>query len=185
MASPFGKQRTDYKSRLDIIRNPENNHMSRTRTRIDRFIKKDNAAVETTMTGKRKKKGYDGAYVAEVRRQVQSGFSVSGTLLQHLHAFVIDMDLTSLYPSIMMLMNLSPKTFVGKLMFLKKIEIPMYPHIQFIDNEEKNDYKCNSNDFFLEAYTGKHYWAVMEIFCKVPSMDEILTYVDQHYHDFE
>lgn len=171
---------TDYKSRLEMIRRPEYNHMSRTKTRADRFKKRDG-----TSAGRKKKKLYAGAYVAEVRRQIPSGFRVAGNLLQHLHAFIIDMDLTSLYPSIMLLLNLFPKTFVAKFIFAGKIEIPKYDYIKFIDKEEEKEYKCNANDFLFECLTGKHWWAIMEIFCKMPSTGRILSYIEDHMAEFQ
>jgi len=178
-----GKQK-DYKSRLDVIRNPGMNHMSRTRTKIDRFINKESKDPATTKSGRRKKKAYDGAYVAEPRRQVQSGFNLAGQLMQHIHNFVIDMDLTSLYPSIMLLLNLSPKTFVAKMFFQEKIEIPMYSFIKFLDKDDKADYKINSNDFFLECFVGKHWWAIMEIFMRMKTTDQILNHIEDHIDDF-
>lgn len=178
-----GKQK-DYRSRLDVIRNPGMNHMSRTRTKIDRFINKQSSDPNTTKSGRRKKKAYDGAYVAETRRQIQSGFDLAGQLMKHIHSFVIDMDLTSLYPSIMLLLNLSPKTFVGKLFFKEHYDVPMY-QISFLDKKEKSEYKMNANDFFMEAYVGKHWWAMMEIFMKIKSTDEILNYINDHMREFE
>lgn len=177
-----GKQK-DYRSRLDVIRNPGMNRMSRTRVKVERYKSKDGDTA-VTKTGRRKKKAYDGAYVAEPRRQKQSGFNLAGQLMQHIHSFVIDMDLTSLYPSIMILLNLSPKTFVGKFFFKDHFDIPMY-QINFIDKDEKADYKMNANDFFMESYVGKHWWAMMEIFMKMPTTDSILNHINDHIHDFE
>jgi hypothetical protein len=178
-----GKQK-DYRSRLDVIRNPGMNHMSRTRTKIDRFKTASKTdGVTKTGTGRRRVKAYDGAYVAEPRRQKQSGFNIAGALMQHIHNFVIDMDLTSLYPSIMLIQNLSPKTFVGKLFFKEHIDIPKY-QIQFIDKNEQREYKMNANDFFMECYTGKHWWAMMEIFMKLPTTDQIFAHIEEHIDDF-
>lgn len=178
---PSTESNVDYKTRIEQIRKPQMNHMSRTRAKVDRFNKNSG----TTPTGKRKKKAYDGAYVAEVRRQIHSGFMVAGSFLQHLHAFVIDMDLTSLYPTIMMILNLSPKTFVAKVFFAKKIEIPKYEYIQFIDKEERLDYKCNANDFAMECLQGRHWWALGELFCNLPTTTEVLNHVQDHIKDFQ
>lgn len=177
---PSTKTEVDYKTRVEMIRKPQMNHMSRTRAKVERFNKNSG----TTPTGKRKKKAYDGAYVAEVRRQIHSGFMVAGSFLQHLHAFVIDMDLTSLYPTIMMILNLSPKTFVAKIFFAKKMEIPKYEYIQFIDKEERLDYKCNANDFAMEALQGRHWWALGELFCNLPSTTEILDHIQDNIGNF-
>lgn len=167
------QQKQDYKSRLEVIRNPEVNHMSRTRSKIDRFVKKNNKD-SLSPVGKRRKKEYDGAYVADPRRQVPSGFELAGRLMPHIHNFVIDMDLSSLYPSIMILCNLSPKTFAGKVMLKDKFDIPMY-QIQFLDRDEKHDYKPNQDDFLMEAYIGKHWWAVFEYFFGMKSTNDILN----------
>lgn len=179
------KNAMDYRTRLDLIRHSEMNHMSRTRSRIDRFKKKATGDEKTSPSGRRKKRMYDGAFVAEVRRQIASGARVAGSLLKHLHNFVIDMDLTSLYPSIMLLLNLSPKTFVAKLLFADKFVVPIYDYIQFLDKEEKHDYKCNPNDYAMECVVGMHWWAILEIFCSMKTTEQILDYIEAHPKDFE
>lgn len=176
------QKKQDYKSRLDVIRNPGVNHMSRTRTKIDRFVQKDTKDPNVS-TARRRKKNYAGAYVAETRRQKPSGFVLAGRQMPHIHDFVIDMDLASLYPTIMILMNLAPTTFVGKVVLQKDHKIPMY-QINFIDTEEKAEYKNSQNDFIMECYSGEHWWAVFEIFFGMKTTDEILTYIDEHIHDF-
>ena len=177
------KNPMDFRSRIDMIRRPEVNHMSRTRSRTDKFRQKKSDDGKGGSL-RRKKRLYDGAFVAEVRRQVDSGARVAGALLKHLHNFVIDFDLTSLYPSIMLLVNLSPKTFVAKLLFAEKLQIPMYEYIQFLDKEEKHDYKCNPNDFAIECVIGLHWWALMEIFCNMKTTEQIFDHIDSHLKDF-
>lgn len=175
----------DYKSRLDVIRNPKLNHMSRTRSKVDRGSTGGRSESGRSPMRK-KKKNFAGAYVAEPRRQVSSGFSIGGNFLAHIHNFVIDMDLASLYPSIMLLLNLSPKTFAGKFMLRGHWEIPMYPWIKFLDKEEAAEYKKNNaNDFFMECYQGKHWWALMEIFFNMRSTEEIMDYIEEHIEDFK
>ena len=181
------ERRKKYRNRLDVIRNPEINHMSRTKTKHDHYVEKARAAKEgsgAVKGGRRRAKAYDGAFVADPRRQVSSGFKLVGQLMQHIHNFVIDMDLTSLYPSIMLITNLSPKTFVGKIFFKDKIEIPQYEFIKFMDKADKNEYRCNSNDFFFEAYTGKHWWAIGEIYLNLPTTEQVLDYIDDHINQF-
>lgn len=173
----------DYKSRLEVIRNPGVNHMSRTRTKIDRFTKKSDGKGGTGGGGRRKKKAYAGAYVAEPRRQKPSGFSLAGRLMPHIHDFVIDMDLSSLYPSIMLLCNLAPTTFVVKFMLQDDFQIPMY-QIQFLDRDEKADYKQSQNDFYMEAYSGKHWWAIFEIFFAMKTGTQIMDYIEDRMKDF-
>lgn len=181
------KARQDYRSRLDIIRNPDVNHMSRTRVKTERRTaskEKIPGSADVTSKIRRKAKAYDGAYVAEPRRQVSSGFELAKRLMNHIHNFAIDMDLTSLYPTIMLLLNLSPKTFVGKIMLQKPVTPPLYPYIKFIDKKEKSEYKCKGDDYFFECYVGKHWWAMMEIFFNMKSTEEIFQYIDEHEKDF-
>lgn len=183
------KARQDYRSRLDIIRNPDVNHMSRTRVKTERRTASkekgpSNNGSDVTSKIRRKAKAYDGAYVAEPRRQVSSGFELARRLMNHIHNFAIDMDLTSLYPTIMLLLNLSPKTFVGKLMFQKPIVPPLYPYIKFIDKKEKSEYKCKGDDYFFECYVGHHWWAMMEIFFNMKTTDQIISYIEEHDTEF-
>lgn len=182
MPQEQSKTQATYRNRLDVIRNPNLNHMSRTKIRTERFKRKTGGEGGGT---RRKKRLYDGAYVAEVRRQVESGFKIAGSLMKHIHQFVIDMDLTSLYPSIMILLNLSPKTFVAKLIFADRFTVPMYEYIQFLDAEEKKEYKCNPNDFAMECVVGMHWWAILEIFCKMKTSGEILDHIEDHIKEFQ
>lgn len=179
------ERQKDYRNRLDAIRNPDTNHMSRTRSKVERFTRKE-TVDGVTKSGRRKKKNYAGAYVAETRRQKSSGFKLDGGhILIHVHNFVIDMDLTSLYPSIMILTNISPKTFVGKFILHGKFELPMYSFIKFIDKEEANEYKKNNaNDFFMECYVGKHWWALAEYFFNLPTTDKVLSFVEKNFNKF-
>lgn len=175
------EKRQKYRDRLDVIRNPELNHMSRTKTKKDFVF---NRNKDGQVGPRKKKKAYDGAYVAEPRRQKPSGFALLGQMMSHIHNFVIDMDLTSLYPSIMLICNLSPKTMVAKVFFKDKIDIPMYDFIRFIDRDEKHDYRCNANDFFMETYVGRHWWAIGEIYLKLPTTERILDYIEDHINEF-
>lgn len=179
----------DFRTRLAMIRQSNLNHMSRTRSRIEKVARdtyiKGEASAAKTAERKRKKKQFAGAYVADPRRQVPSGFSLAGILLPHVHDHVIDMDLTSLYPSIMVLMNMSPDTFVGKVVFPNPPEIPMYDYIHFIDRGDRMDYKCVPTDFFAECYVGKHWWAIFELFFNMRGIDEILTFIGNNIEQFQ
>lgn len=174
------EKRQKYRDRLDVIRNPELNHMSRTKTKKDFVF---NRNKDGQVGPRRKKKAYDGAYVAEPRRQKPSGFALLGQMMSHIHNFVIDMDLSSLYPSIMIILNLCPTTFVSKFILAEEVEIPMY-QINFLDRAEKMDYKIKSSDFMMEAFVGKHWWALFEIFFKLKDSNSIMNYINDHMAEF-
>ena len=176
------KSQEEYRSQINAIRNPEINKMSRTRAKIEFYTKKDKSEGSKN----KKKKAFKGAFVANPRKQISSGYKIGGMAMKHIHDFIIDMDLTSLYPSIMILMNLSNDTFFGKVILKNapKFKIPIYPSFIFDHkNKEREEYKQDPSNFMIEVLSGEHYTILSELFCEMPSMDKILTYIEEHIDD--
>lgn len=178
-------KKSSYQERINAIRNPEINHMSRTRVKIDQFVNKDKS--NPGVSKNRRKKGFAGAFVANPRKQVPSGYTIGGMLMKHIHDFVIDMDLTSLYPSIMILMNLSNDSFFGKVMLQnpKKFNIPIYASFIFDDKaKEREEYSQDPSNFMMEVLSGGHFTILFEMFCEMPSVIEILDHIEKNMKDF-
>lgn len=177
---------TTMQTRLNEIRNPELNRMARTRIRFDRFIKKDDGTGVQEPRGVRRKKAFSGAFVANPKKQVASGFEIVGILMKHIHDWVIDMDLTSLYPSIMLIMNLSNETFFGKLCLKnpERYKIPIYPSFMFHD-KERDEYKQDPSNFFMENVADGHYTLMGKMFMNLPAAHEILNYIADHIDEFK
>lgn len=174
-----------YQTRRNEIRNPELNRMARTRVRFDKYIKK-NGVNDEIPKGTKRKKAFAGAFVANPKKQVPSGFVLAGILMKHIHDFVIDMDLTSLYPSIMILMNLSNETFFGKLTLKnpENFKIPIYPSFIFHD-KERDEYKQDPSNFFMENLADGHYTIIGNMFMGLPMVKDILDYIESHIDEFK
>lgn len=174
-----------YQTRRNEIRNPELNRMARTRVRFDKYIKK-NGVNDEIPKGTKRKKAFAGAFVANPKKQVPSGFVLAGILMKHIHDFVIDMDLTSLYPSIMILMNLSNETFFGKLTLKnpENFKIPIYPSFIFHD-KERDEYKQDPSNFFMENLADGHYTIIGNMFMGLPMVKGILDYIESHIDEFK
>lgn len=69
---------------------------------------------EETSSSKKKKK-FSGALVQNPNRQLSSGYKINGIENAKLHEHLIDEDVTSLYPSLMIIMNLSNDTMIGRI----------------------------------------------------------------------
>ena len=87
---------------------------------FDDFLEDDEEFVEaeeeeeTPTPGKKKKKQFEGAMVQNPNRMLSTGFKINGILISKIHEFLIDEDVTSLYPSEMRIMNLSNDTMIGR-----------------------------------------------------------------------
>lgn len=62
-----------------------------------------------------KKKKFEGALVQDPNRMLASGMQINGVDNAKLHEHLIDEDVTSLYPSQMIIMNLSNDTMIGRI----------------------------------------------------------------------
>ena len=80
---------------------------------IDDIDDSDDDEEESPKRGK--KKNFEGALVQDPNRQLSSGFLINGSPSTKVHAHLIDEDVTSLYPSLMIIMNLSNDTMIGKI----------------------------------------------------------------------
>lgn len=64
-------------------------------------------------SSKKRKKQFTGAMVQDPNRMLSTGFKIGGSNNSKVHGWTGDMDITSEYPTAMILMNLSSETFIG------------------------------------------------------------------------
>lgn len=85
---------------------------------------------------------------------------------QFLFEEVGDLDLSSLYPSIIIALNLAPETFI------KKLYITVYNEIE----------KCfeNVEDKFIDEYIAKDYVAIGHKYLGLPSIEQWVDIVNEH-----
>jgi DNA polymerase elongation subunit (family B) len=97
-----------------------------------------------------------GAFVADPNLIDFIGINLMGQLSRFIFENCIDFDLSSLYPSIILALNISPETCYGKL---------------FLDDAEGNDV---SNDF-IDAYTSKDFVNLGHEYFGLDDLDEAVT----------
>mgnify|MGYP006326896139 CR=1 FL=1 len=94
--------------------------------------------LQTIVDENGNKKKFKGAIVLNPKRMSSTGYVLNGALSQFLHRFVIDMDITSEYPTAVVIMNMSNDTMVGKLILDNDnvINIPTYDAYEFFKDED-------------------------------------------------
>ena len=75
----------------------------------------DEDEEEEEENSSKKKKKFEGALVQDPNRMLASGMQINGVDNAKLHEHLIDEDVTSLYPSQMIIMNLSNDTMIGRI----------------------------------------------------------------------
>lgn len=125
---------------------------------------------------KKKDKQYTGAMVLDPHHMLPSGHNLQGELAKYIHDFLIDMDITSEYPTAIIIMNLSGETFVGKVILSDDsfVDIPVYLNFDF-SPEELANYKQNKSNFMIELVSQEEFLILCEMYCNMPSADSILT----------
>lgn len=126
---------------------------------------------------------FDGAFVMNPRHMSSTGFKLLGKLVQFIHNHVVDFDVTSEYPTAVIIMNASNETMVGKVYFEnpEDINIEIYPEFNFI-GDERDKYKIDHGNFLLETYSEGDVLNVGEIFLNLPPMESILTDFEKEFN---
>lgn len=95
----------------------------------------DDEEEEENSSKNKKKKNFEGALVQNPNRQLSSGFKINGVENAKIHEHLIDEDVTSLYPSLMIIMNLSNDTMIGR------ITIPYDMEDYFVVHKKSKKYE--------------------------------------------
>lgn len=136
-------------------------------------------AVDNNEDDDDKEDKYDGAFVMNTLHMLATGYEIMGAPAKYVHRWVGDQDITSEYPSAIVITNISNDTLVGKV-FLEEPEeynIPIYPSFKFRgDDGEK--YKLDVSNFMMEAYSERDVLTFGNIFLGLPTPDEIFESLD-------
>lgn len=125
-------------------------------------------------------KKFKGAYVMNPKHMSSTGFKLLGKLAQFIHTHVVDFDITSEYPTAIIIMNASNETMVGKVFFEnpEDIIIAIYPEFNFVD-KEREKYSMDPGNFLLEIYSQGDVLNLGEIFLNLPSIEDVIIEVDK------
>ncbi len=125
---------------------------------------------------------FKGAFVMNPKYMTSTGYEIMGKVAQFIHEHVVDFDITSEYPTAILIMNASNETMVGKV-FLEdpdSIDIKFYPGFVFVDKDEEEKYIMNPGDFLLEVYSQNDVLNFGEIFLKLPPIDSVIGLVNEN-----
>lgn len=123
--------------------------------------------------GKREK--YDGAFVANTLHMKPTGYEIMGQPSQFVHRYIGDEDITSEYPTAIIICNISNDTLIGKV-YLEdpdKFTIPVYKSFHFRGSDE-SEYKLDISNFMLEAYSERDVFTFGNVFLSLPSIEKVL-----------
>lgn len=126
---------------------------------------------------------YDGAFVMNTLHMNPTGYELLGKPSKWIHRYVGDEDITSEYPSAIIVWNISNETLIGRV-FLddpEQYKIPVYNSFHFRGNDLDN-YKLDVSNFMLECYSERDVLNFGSIFLNLPSVSEVL---DEFDHDIE
>jgi DNA polymerase elongation subunit (family B) len=133
--------------------------------------------------GKDKKKDkFEGAFVFDVRHMPEEGTGVKilGMNNKYVHDYVIDFDVTSEYPTAMVINNISNETLIGKV-YLKDpdaIQVPVYDGLDILPDEEAK-LKQDPASFMLDTFTEGDWLNFGNIFLGLPTSQEILERIEK------
>ena len=123
------------------------------------------------------KKKFAGALVQNPKRMQPTGYSINGVPSKFIHTWCMDEDLESLYPTIMIVFNMSNKTMIGKIIMSndKDIDLPTYAPYSFVDIEEENDYSFNKAAIMCETVAQGDYIIAGNIAMNLPSITGVIN----------
>jgi hypothetical protein len=132
---------------------------------------------QTVLDENGEKKKFAGALVQNPKRMQPTGYKINGVLAKYIHTWCMDEDLESLYPTIMIVFNMSNKTMIGKLILNNDsdINLPMFKPYSFIDAEEEKGYVCNAGAIMCETVAQGDYIIAGKMALGLPSIEEVLN----------
>lgn len=129
---------------------------------------------------------YDGAFVMNTLHQQATGYHVLGKPSKYIHRWVADEDITSEYPSAIVVWNISNETLVGKV-FLESpgdFDIPIYNSFNF-RGDDLSDYKMDVSNFMMECYSERDILTFGSVFLNLPTPDKVLCSLNDCIEELE
>lgn len=124
------------------------------------------------------KKQFSGAFVSETLRMEPTSVKLFGKLMKFIHDYLIDFDITSEYPTAIMIMNNSNDTLVGKVILTEEVDpIPMYSINLLPSNQsdEIDKYKVDPSEHLLELIAEDGIMEIGTLYCGLPTVEELMN----------
>lgn len=112
------KQQAFFYGSSNDIASDENDAMMNALVDPDDLVDTSDDEEEEDDSSSKKKKKFSGAMVQDPNRMLPTGFKINGRLNSRIHNNVGDMDITSEYPTAIILSNMSSETLIARVEFV-------------------------------------------------------------------
>lgn len=112
------KQQAYFYGSGNDIASDENDAMMNAMVDPDDLVDTSDDEEEEDDSSSKKKKKFSGAMVQDPNRMLPTGFKINGRLNSRIHNNVGDMDITSEYPTAIILSNMSSETLIARVEFV-------------------------------------------------------------------
>lgn len=112
------KQQAFFYGSNNDIASDENDAMMNAMVDPDDLVDTSDDEEEEDDSSSKKKKKFSGAMVQDPNRMLPTGFKINGRLNSRIHNNVGDMDITSEYPTAIILSNMSSETLIARVEFV-------------------------------------------------------------------
>ena len=112
------KQQAFFYGSSNDIASDENDAMMNAMVDPDDLVDTSDDEEEEDDSSSKKKKKFSGAMVQDPNRMLPTGFKINGRLNSRIHNNVGDMDITSEYPTAIILSNMSSETLIARVEFV-------------------------------------------------------------------
>ena len=112
------KQQAFFYGSSNDIASDENDAMMNAMVDPDDLVDASDDEEEEDDSSSKKKKKFSGAMVQDPNRMLPTGFKINGRLNSRIHNNVGDMDITSEYPTAIILSNMSSETLIARVEFV-------------------------------------------------------------------
>ena len=112
------KQQAYFYGSSNGIASDENDAMMNAMVDPDDLVDTSDDEEEEDDSSSKKKKKFSGAMVQDPNRMLPTGFKINGRLNSRIHNNVGDMDITSEYPTAIILSNMSSETLIARVEFV-------------------------------------------------------------------
>lgn len=135
-----------------------------------------------------KKDKFAGAFVMNPAHCSSTGFKLLAQLNKYIHDHAIDMDITSEYPTGMLIMNSSNETMVGKVFLVnpENFDIPLYDNMYIIDSDDEAGYKktVDVSNLMMEGLSENNPTEFGRVYFKLPTFTQLVEEIEDNLDDF-
>lgn len=134
---------------------------------------------EESEDGTVKREKYAGAFVMNPLYINPTGVKIRNKPSKFIHDHVVDLDVTSEYPSAIIIGNISSETLVGRVFLEGDLPEISIPEVYEFRGDEAVKYKMDVSNFMLEQYSERDYISFCHNFLNLPTFSEICDQLDR------